>query len=187
MVNTFENSGIVLSQPSTYILLFKQPSFFQALFNFLLLLPFGVYLHYFFQVKRYWKKALGFTFLSNAILRSNLGNWHLWDYNCAYRIFDLDDLLLNTTGGVLSFFIDPAVLSLFPSKQKVNEKADELLAHDEVKMMSVLLALIIDLFISKTISNTIFLSYPYFYHLVPGVLFYINDGVIHSYFVSPIK
>jgi len=156
VVNTFGNSGIVLSQPSTYIQLFKQPSFFQALFNFLLLLPFGVYLRYFFQSKKYWKKALVFTFLLTLFYEVTQVTGIYGIYNCAYRIFDVDDLLLNTTGGVLGFFIAPAMLALFPSKQKVNEKADELLAHDEVKTMSVLLALIIDLFISKTISNIVF-------------------------------
>lgn len=160
VVNTFDNSGIVLSQPSTYMQLFKQPSFFQALFNFLLLLPFGVYLRYFFQEKKYWKKALVFTFLLTLFYEVTQVTGIYGIYNCAYRIFDVDDLLLNTTGGLLGFFIAPAVLSLFPSKQKVNEKADGLLAQDEVKTMSVLLAFIIDLFITKIIS-TIIISLSY--------------------------
>ncbi|TQR21731.1 VanZ family protein [Psychrobacillus vulpis] len=151
VANTFENSGIALSQPSTYMLLFKQPSFFQALFNFLLLLPFGVYLRYFFQEKKYWKKALGFTFVLTLFYEVTQVTGIYGIYNCAYRIFDVDDLMLNTAGGVLGFFIAPAVLELFPSKQKVNAKAEKLLALDEVKAMSVLLAIIIDLFISNMV------------------------------------
>ena len=69
IVNTFGNSGIVLSQPATYRLLFSQPSFYQAFFNFLLLLPFGVYLRYFFQDKKHWKKALGITFFLHYFMR----------------------------------------------------------------------------------------------------------------------
>lgn len=67
----------------------------------------------------------------------------------------MDDLLLNTTGGVLGFFIAPAVLALFPSKKKINEKADRLLALDEVRGMSVLLAVIIDIFISNIVVKVV--------------------------------
>ncbi|MFB6802987.1 VanZ family protein [Peribacillus butanolivorans] len=151
VANTFENSGIVLTQPGTYMQLFKQPSFYQAFFNFLLLMPFGIYLRYFFQEKKYWKKALSFTFVLTLFYEITQVTGIYGIYNCAYRIFDVDDLMLNTSGGVLGFFIAPAVLALFPSKQKVKEKADKLLAHDEVKKMSVLLAIIIDLFICKIV------------------------------------
>ncbi|WP_372011117.1 VanZ family protein [Paenibacillus chitinolyticus] len=155
IVDTFGNSGIVLSQPATYRLLFNQPSFYQAFFNFLLLLPFGVYLRYFFQDKKYWKKALGITFLLTLFYEVTQVTGIYGIYNCPYRIFDVDDLLLNTTGGVLGFFIAPAVLALFPSKKKINEKAERLLALDEVRGMSVLLAVIIDLFISNMVVKVV--------------------------------
>ncbi|MFE6796878.1 VanZ family protein [Paenibacillus chitinolyticus] len=155
IVDTFGNSGIVLSQPATYRLLFNQPSFYQAFFNFLLLLPFGVYLRYFFQDKKYWKKALGITFLLTLFYEVTQVTGIYGINNCPYRIFDVDDLLLNTTGGVLGFFIAPAVLALFPSKKKINEKAERLLALDEVRGMSVLLAVIIDLFISNMVVKVV--------------------------------
>lgn len=118
IVSTLGNSGIVLSQPATYRLLFSQPSFYQAFFNFLLLLPFGVYLRYFFQDKKYWKKALAITFLLTLFYEITQVTGIYGIYNCPYRIFDVDDLLLNTTGGILGFFIAPAVLALFPSKKE---------------------------------------------------------------------
>ena len=155
VVNTFNNSSILLSQPGTYRLLFNQPSFYQAFFNFLLLLPFGVYLRYFFQSKKYWKKALGITFLLTLFYEVTQVTGIYGIYNCAYRIFDVDDLMLNTTGGVVGFFIAPAVLALFPSKKKINEKAEKLLALDQVRGMSVLLAVIIDLFISDKVVKVV--------------------------------
>ncbi|OAB40880.1 VanZ family protein [Paenibacillus glacialis] len=155
VVNTFDNSSIVLSQPGTYRLLFSQPSFYQAFFNFLLLLPFGVYLRYFFQSKKYWKKALGITFLLTLFYEITQVTGIYGIYNCAYRIFDVDDLMLNTTGGVVGFFIAPAVLALFPSKKKINEKAERLLALDQVRGMSVLLAVIIDIFISDMVVKVV--------------------------------
>ena len=155
IVNTFRNSGIVLSQPATYRLLFSQPSFYQAFFNFLLLLPFGVYLRYFFQDKQHWKKALGITFTLTLFYEVTQVTGIYGIYNCPYRIFDVDDLLLNTCGGILGFFIAPAVLALFPSKKKINEKTERLLALDEVRWMSVLLAVMIDIFISNMVVQVV--------------------------------
>lgn len=121
----------------------------------MLLLPFGVYLRYFFHDKKYWKKALGFTFLLTLFYEITQVTGIYGIYNCPYRIFDVDDLLLNTSGGVLGFFIAPAVLALFPSKKKIKEKAERLLALDEVRGMSVLLAVIIDLFISNLVVKVV--------------------------------
>ncbi|MBP1907674.1 glycopeptide antibiotics resistance protein [Paenibacillus turicensis] len=151
VTDTLKDSGIVLSQPATYRFLFSQPSFYQAFFNFLLLLPFGVYLRYFFQERKYWKRALGLTFLLTLFYEITQVTGIYGIYNCPYRIFDVDDLMLNTAGGILGFFIAPAILALFPSKEKMNEKAEKLLALDEVRSMSVLLAFAIDIFISNVI------------------------------------
>lgn len=143
----FENSGVVLSQPSTYALLVKQPAFYQAFFNFLLLLPFGVYLRYFFQKRKCWKRALGLTFGLTLFYEITQVTGIYGIYNCAYRIFDVDDLMLNTLGGIVGFFIAPAILALFPSKESINEKAERLTALDDVRAIPVLIALLIDIFI----------------------------------------
>lgn len=56
-----DNSGIIFSDPVTYINIFGCPDFWQIIFNILLLLPFGVYLRYYF--KRPWWQVLIFSFL----------------------------------------------------------------------------------------------------------------------------
>src|SRR5690625_2449581 len=56
-------SSVVLSQPSTYIRLLTQSAFIQALFNFLLLILFGVDLRYFFIQRLYWKQSFGLGFV----------------------------------------------------------------------------------------------------------------------------
>ena len=149
----FKNSGVVLSQPSTYALLVKQSAFYQAFFNFLLLLPFGVYLRYFFQQRKYWKKALGLTFALTLFYEITQVTGIYGIYNCAYRIFDVDDLMLNTLGGILGFFIAPAILAMFPSKESINAKAERLIALDDVRAMSVLIALLIDIFIINLVGQ----------------------------------
>ena len=56
-----DNSGVIFSDPVTYINIFACPDFWQIVFNILLLLPFGVYLRYYF--KRPWWQVLIFSFL----------------------------------------------------------------------------------------------------------------------------
>ena len=148
VTDIFNSGRIVWSNPGTYTNLFTQTAFYQAFFNFLLLMPLGVYLRYFLKEKKKWGKALGITFLVTLFYEITQVTGIYGYYNCAYRIFDVDDLILNTLGGVVGFFIAPAFLAFFPSKERIHERADRLLKLDEVKPMIVLIAIIVDLFVS---------------------------------------
>src|SRR5699024_7095328 len=70
-------------------------------------------------------------------------------YNCAYRLFDVDDLLFNTIGGIVGFLLAPILLVLFPKKEDVIEKAHQF--ENRVTPMSQLLALIVDFVFIHTI------------------------------------
>ena len=185
VTDIFNSGRIVWSNPGTYTNLFTQTAFYQAFFNFLLLMPLGVYLRYFLKEKKKWGKALGITFLVTLFYEITQVTGIYGYYNCAYRIFDVDDLILNTLGGVVGFFIAPAFLAFFPSKERIHERADRLLKLDEVKPMIVLIAIIVDLFVSDlctqiflklTIINDVneFLiqsvSYFFFFFVIPTSL-----------------
>ncbi|WP_313891626.1 VanZ family protein [Psychrobacillus sp.] len=180
--NTFENSGIVFSQPSTYALILKQPSFFQALFNFLLLLPFGVYLRYFLQSKRYWKKAFVYGFALTLFYEITQVTGIYGIYNCPYRIFDVDDLLLNSTGALVGFFLAPIALSIFPSKQSVQQKAIQLAALDETRPLTQLFAILVDVLLIK-----VSWSFTFGLFITNGVLEFLYKSVLlfAIFFVLP--
>ncbi|MEB7455621.1 VanZ family protein [Lysinibacillus sphaericus] len=146
-----KGSGVVLTSPSTWLVITKQQAFYQAFFNFLLLMPFGVYLRYFLQERRYWKRAFLLSFLLTLFYEITQRTGIYGIFNCAYRIFDVDDLLLNSVGALLGFFLAPIVWALFPSHEEVEAKAAEMEKSDIVKPISVLLALVIDLFIVQVI------------------------------------
>ncbi|WP_336636411.1 VanZ family protein [Lysinibacillus fusiformis] len=146
-----KDSGVVLTNPSTWLAITKQQAFYQAFFNFLLLLPFGVYLRYFLQERRYWKRAFILSFLLTLFYEITQRTGIYGIFNCAYRIFDVDDLLLNSVGALLGFFLAPIVWALFPSHEEVEAKAVEMEKKDIVKPISILLALVIDLFIVQVI------------------------------------
>src|SRR5699024_10879432 len=87
------NSSVMWSQPSTYGSLLTQPASIQALFIFLLVMPFGGYLRYFFIQRSYWKRAFGLGFLLSLFFDITQLRGVYGIYNCPYRIFDVDDLL----------------------------------------------------------------------------------------------
>jgi glycopeptide antibiotics resistance protein len=137
-------SSIVWSQPSTYIQVFKQSAFLQAAFNFLLLLPLGVYLRYFFQKKQYWKRALGLGFVLSLFYEVTQVTGIYGLYNCPYRIFDVDDLILNSIGALVGFLIAPVILALFPSRRSILVKKEKVEQSHFIPPLSQLLALLID-------------------------------------------
>ncbi|WP_225743531.1 VanZ family protein [Marinilactibacillus sp. Marseille-P9653] len=143
------HSSAVITQLSTYIELFKQSAFLQAFFNLLLLLPFGVYLRYFFQSEKYWKKVFGLGFLVSLFFEVTQLTGIYGLYNAPYRIFDIDDLFLNSTGALLGFFIAPVILSLFPSRKTIQEKSLQVKKRSYIYPLQELLAVVVDYLIIK--------------------------------------
>lgn len=141
--------SVVWSQPSTFVRVLTDNVFLQAAFNFLLLLPFGVYLRYFFQHKRYWKKALGLGFALSLFFETTQITGIYGIYNCPYRIFDVDDLLLNSTGALFGFIIAPVILALFPSRNTLIAKGEQMQDSPLIPPLPQLLAVLIDYLLIK--------------------------------------
>lgn len=171
------DSGIVLTNPATWIYTIKQPAFYQAFFNFLLLMPLGVYARYFFKKRSSWWKAylagLGLSLFYEITQVS--GIYGVFD--CAYRIFDVDDLLLNSTGALAGFLIAPIILAIFPTHEDVVEKAQKLYEQNIVKPLPILLAAMIDLSIVGVLSAcipTTISTYEFAIEVVLiGIVFYV--------------
>ncbi|MED3499152.1 VanZ family protein [Brevibacillus agri] len=144
--DTLAASSIVWSNPTTYMQVFQQSAFWQATFNFLLLLPFGVYLRYFWQEKRHWKRALAFGFALSLFYEVTQVTGIYGIYNCPYRIFDVDDLMLNSSGALFGYWIGPIILALFPSKKTLLAKTAKIRQSERVPPLSQLLAVWVDYF-----------------------------------------
>ena len=79
--------------------LLRDPVFLQVALNVALFVPMGVLLRARYRRGVAWAFGLGFS-VSLLIETTQLtGIWGLYD--CAYRFFDVDDLLFNTSGAVL--------------------------------------------------------------------------------------
>lgn len=106
---------------STYISTLKNPSVYTVLFNFLLTLPFGVYLRYYFNRK--WWEVILLSFMLSLFFEVTQFSCLFGIYPRPYRLFDVDDLIVNTTGGFLGYLLTPIISKILPSRKELDEKA----------------------------------------------------------------
>ena len=116
-----ESNNFNLFDLSTYLATLKNPAVYTVLFNFLLTLPFGVYLRYYFNRK--WWEVLTHSFLLSLFFEVTQLSCLFGIYPRPYRLFDVDDLFVNTIGGFLGFIITPLVSKFLPSRESLDEKA----------------------------------------------------------------
>ncbi len=110
--------------------LLSNRAFFQALFNFLLLLPLGVFLAYYVRVRWMWALVIAFGASLTFEVAQFTGIFGI--YPCAYRLFDVDDLILNTSGAMAGFAIAP-LFAFLPSVAPSGPVADDAFAVSKVR------------------------------------------------------
>lgn len=118
-----EKSGFVWNQFSTYLRAFKSSSFYNVFFNVLLFMPFGIYLRYYFRCKK--GKVILFSFLLSLFFELTQLSALYGIYPRPYRLFDVDDLMMNTLGGFLGYAITPLLVFLLPTRDELEKEAYE--------------------------------------------------------------
>lgn len=116
-------AGIKLNDVSTYINALTKPVMYINLFNLLLTLPFGIYLRYYFN-RKWWEVAL-LSFLLSLFFEVTQLTGLYGIYPRPYRLFDVDDLILNTIGGVMGYIVTPLFSFMLPSRKKLDELSFE--------------------------------------------------------------
>ncbi|MDL2225395.1 VanZ family protein [Eubacteriales bacterium OttesenSCG-928-M02] len=111
-----------LGDSSTYWGALTQGVVLQPFFNLALTIPFGVYLASYFRAG--WKKALVMTFLLSLFFEVTQLTGLYGIYPKPYRLFDVDDLFLNTAGGMLGWLVGRTI-HILPSKTHLEEKGKE--------------------------------------------------------------
>lgn len=114
------DSYLKMNDPQTYLASLKQSVFLQPAFNVLLLLPFGVYLRYYFR----WslKRAMVASFLLSLFFELTQLSGLYGIYPRPYRLFDVDDLFLNTLGGTIGYLMAPLFTFFLPTIEQLLEK-----------------------------------------------------------------
>lgn len=107
-----------LTDVSTYIPALTNGLFLQPLFNLFLTVPFGIYLAYYFKLDKRTIVIMSFGLSLFFELTQLTGLYGV--YPRPYRLFDVDDLLLNTLGGYVGYFIGCRVNVILPSRQAID-------------------------------------------------------------------
>lgn len=115
------DTGFDFRNPSTYLPALKQPVSLEALFNILMLVPFGFYLRYYFKCS--FKKTVLLSFLLSLFFELTQLSGLYFLYPRPYRLADVNDLIHNTLGGIIGYWIAPLLALPLPSRQAIDEKA----------------------------------------------------------------
>ncbi len=111
-----------LASPSTYIYLLKERAFLQVVFNVLLTVPFGMFMRHYFRTR--WAVCLLCTLGLSLFFEITqvTGIYGIYDY--PYRLFDVDDLMMNTLGGMIGFVFAEWLGRWLPRIDKLDEHTD---------------------------------------------------------------
>ena len=109
----------VWNQPKSWLRMLNTGAFLTTALNVLMTLPFGIYLRYYFQCSL--KKTLIASFLLSLFFELTQLSGLYFIYPGSYRLFDVDDLMTNTLGGVLGYALAGPLTRWLPSRETLDQ------------------------------------------------------------------
>lgn len=171
-----QETSFVITNPNTYLKALKEPCFYTVIFNVFMTVPFGMYLRYYFKCNL--KKVIVFSFLLSLLFEITQLTGLYFIYPGPYRLFDVDDLIVNTLGGVLGYYLMGFFRKLLPSREKIDE--DSYQAGEVVSGLRRITIFSLDFFLFTFItfifcfffhgSSTKYICFVVYYGLIPWIL-----------------
>lgn len=118
-----EACGLSPADPCSWRRFLSMPAVYMTLFNALLTFPVGFYARYLFGA-RWWQATLA-GFLTSLFFELTQLSGLYGIYAHPYRLFDVDDLIVNTTGALVGYVCTLPACRLLPSIDDVNARARE--------------------------------------------------------------
>ena len=174
--NIINETDVILDSPFTYIYFFREEAFLQAIYNILLLTPLGIYLRYYFR--KSYRKTILIGFLVSLFFELTQITGLYGIYNAPYRLFDVDDLILNTTGCFIGYIAAPLFTFFLPESNILDKNAN--LDKMYVGFIRRALAVSIDWIIIRIAINT-FVNINEIIEYILSVLIYF---IIMEYFTN---
>ena len=152
--------------------IFSHSTIYVVVFNFLLTLPLGVYLKYYFNKK--WYQTIIYSFLFSLFFELTQLSGLYGIYPRPYRLFDVDDLIINTAGGLFGHLITPLLTIFLPSQKELESISYK--KGQRVTLLRRFFALLIDVFfitiINVVVSIMLYSSELFFYNGLISILIY---------------
>ncbi|MFD2877659.1 VanZ family protein [Paenibacillus rhizoplanae] len=116
------NTQLTRSDPSSYLKVLGETDFLLAAFNVVLTVPFGMFLGYYFRTR--WVVCIILSFALSLLFEITqiTGIYGFFDH--PYRIFDVDDMITNTLGGMIGFKLSLWITGLLPRIEKLDSQED---------------------------------------------------------------
>ncbi len=140
MMGLLDVKGFDPASPATYASLLRSPALFQIVANLVMFMPLGVYLRYYFRCNVRRTLLLGFCFSLFIEITQLTGDFFL--YPRPYRLFDVDDLIINTLGALCGYLLAGLLMHFLPSVESMDRKAYHRGKHPSLSRR--LLAFVID-------------------------------------------
>lgn len=152
--------------------IFSHSTIYVVVFNFILTLPFGVYLKYYFNKK--WYQTIIYSFLFSLFFELTQLSGLYGIYPRPYRLFDIDDLIINTLGGFFGHLITPLLTIFLPTQKELESISYK--KGEKVTLLRRGLAFLIDVFfitlINVIVSILLYSSKLFFYSGLISILIY---------------
>ena len=152
--------------------IFSHSTIYVVVFNFILTLPFGVYLKYYFNKK--WYQTIIYSFLFSLFFELTQLSGLYRIYPRPYRLFDVDDLIINTLGGFFGHLITPLLTIFLPTQKELESISYK--KGEKVTLLRRGLAFLIDVFfitlINVIVSILLYSSKLFFYSGLISILIY---------------
>lgn len=149
-------SGVLWQNIATYRQMLHSPAFYQFTFNLLMLLPLGVYYRFYKSKKGCWWKILGLGFMMSLFFEISQRTALFGYYDVPYRLFDVDDLLANSLGALLGYWLAPLCLVFVPSQTNITAKGQQyqsgVTRSYGIQLIELLLSLFIGNFLTTGLS-----------------------------------
>lgn len=148
---------------------FLNGSVYTVLFNILMFMPFGMYLRYYF--KNDLKKTILFSFMFSLFLEVTQLTGLYFIYPHPYRLFDVDDLIINVLGGILGYLLMGLFIKFLPSREKIDFDS-----YEEGKKISGLRRITrfcLDGLIFLIFAGIINLIFDFKYICIPLIIYYV--------------
>ncbi len=121
ILDFIKETSFVICNPSTYLKALLEPCVYTVAFNLFMFVPLGMYLRYYFKCD--FKHVLGYSFLLSFFFEITQLTGLYFMYPYPYRIFDVDDLLINTLGGLLGYSFMGIFSRFLPTRDRIDKEA----------------------------------------------------------------
>lgn len=116
-----QQTVLQINDPTTYLPALKQNVVLEPLFNLFLTLLFGVYMRYYFKLS--FPKTIVATFGLSLFFELTQLTGLYFIYPRPYRLFDVNDLFVNTLGGTIGFLVTPLFTFLLPTREEMDAES----------------------------------------------------------------